>query len=87
MKTEYAYFLTSSSFCQLGNSLFKRSKPLQIRGSPKKPKPTKNMFIFINMADVATMDMAMAGTRRLASLSCVVILGNGDVGESALEAI
>ena len=54
-------------------------------GSPKNPKPTKNMFIFINMAEVVMMDMAMAGTRRLANLSLAVRLGNGDVGESALE--
>lgn len=58
--------------------------PRQMTGSPKKPKPTPNVVIFINIADVVSNATATPGTSIPASLRRYVSLGNGGVGDKAL---
>lgn len=53
-------------------------------GSPKNPKPTIAVVIFMNMAEVVSNPMATAGTRMPASLSLGVSWGKGGVGDRAL---
>ena len=79
------YFLISSSFCQCGNFLFSRSRPRQMSGSPKKPKPIPPVTIFMNMAEVVNSPMATAGTRIPANLSLGASCGKGGVGDRALQ--
>ena len=77
-------FRISSSFCQLGNSLFSQLAARQIIGSAKNPNPTKKVFIFMNIAEFVRSDIANTGTRIPANLRRGPSSGKGGVGDSAL---
>ena len=53
-------------------------------GSAKKPKPMKNVVIFMNMSEVVKAATATPGTRRPANLIRALSFGKGAVGDSAL---
>lgn len=78
------YFLSSRSFCQWGKFWFSKSRPRQIKGSPKKPNPITAVLIFMNRAEEMTSDTATIGTSRLANLRRGISLGKGGVGDKAL---
>lgn len=78
------YFLSSSSFAQLGNLVFKKSNARQMTGSPKNPKPIKKLVPLATISALMKIDAARTGPRIAASLRRGVSCGKGAVGDRAL---
>lgn len=60
------YLRSSKSFCQLGKVVLSQSKPREMTGSPKKPRPTPKVTPFMNILEVTKSEIPKTGRMRVA---------------------
>ena len=79
-----AHFLISSSSCQWESILLSTATARDIRGSPKRPKPTPSVTNFMKRYELKNMETARSGITKAANLRRVACFGKGGVGDRAL---
>jgi hypothetical protein len=79
------YFRSSSSFVQLGNLAFNKSKARQITGSPKNTKPLIKVVDLTTISALVNIETASIDITTPASLKRGASFGNGGVGDKALR--